>query len=244
MCNALLLGSGPLHLSFPAQTQPPLFGSPPDHSISVILRVTLRLYADSITASGVAPIATSTEVGKKPLTPCGNSLINITNSTHSSGEQPVTAIIPPTSSQRASNIPLRSLQSDLQSTRFQQSASEKGSRRSSHSSARSAESDFSIWSDTGDLAEQFTEVEDPLQTHLRNSVDRELLGRRGRRKPKHVHYSSGLSDEPSGIDIEKIRIPNPPPRSISRAERVLAAIMTPRSASNAQMHGLVGKPLL
>ncbi|KAJ5959060.1 Mitochondrial substrate/solute carrier [Penicillium vulpinum] len=124
--------------------------------------------------------------------------------------------------------------------------SEKGSRRrSSHSSARSAESDFSIWSDTGDLAEQFAETEDPLQIHLRNSSDRQLLRRKDRRKqPNHVHYPSNVSNERTGVDIEKIRIPNPPPRHISRVERVLAAIMTPRNAPNAQMHGLVGKPLL
>ncbi|KXG49474.1 Mitochondrial substrate/solute carrier [Penicillium griseofulvum] len=124
-------------------------------------------------------------------------------------------------------------------------SNEKGSRRSSHSSARSVGSDSSIWSDTGDLAEQFAETEDPLQTHLRDSSDRRLLRRKDRRKqPKHVHYSSNPSNELSGVDIEKIRIPSPSPRHISRAERVLAAIMTPRSEPSAQMHGLVGKPLL
>ncbi|CAI7611263.1 unnamed protein product [Penicillium viridicatum] len=122
---------------------------------------------------------------------------------------------------------------------------EKGSRRSSHSSARSVGSDFSIWSDTGDLAEQFAEAEDPLQIHLRNSSDRQLLRRKERRKqPKHVHYPSNLSNERSGVDIEKIRIPNPPPRHISKVERVLVAIMTPRNEPNTKMHGLVGKPLL
>lgn len=165
--------------------------------------------------------------------------------------QPVnTAIISPTSPPRASNIPLQSIQSIPSDSRSTHSAkllesSEKGSRRSSHSSARSVGSDFSIWSDTGDLAEQFAEAEDPLQIHLRNSSDRHLLRRKERRKqPKHVHYPSNLSNERSGVDIEKIRIPNPPPRHISRVERVLAAIMTPRNEPNSQMHGLVGKPLL
>ncbi|OQD97913.1 hypothetical protein PENVUL_c076G10054 [Penicillium vulpinum] len=159
--------------------------------------------------------------------------------------QPVnTAIISPTSATRASNIPLRSISRSTHSAKLLES--EKGSRRrSSHSSARSAESDFSIWSDTGDLAEQFAETEDPLQIHLRNSSDRQLLRRKDRRKqPNHVHYPSNVSNERTGVDIEKIRIPNPPPRHISRVERVLAAIMTPRNAPNAQMHGLVGKPLL
>ncbi|KAJ5322993.1 Mitochondrial substrate/solute carrier [Penicillium brevicompactum] len=150
--------------------------------------------------------------------------------------QPVTAIIPSSSS--ASHIPLRSLQPhpDVRDS------SEKGSRPSSRSSARSAESGFSIWSDTGDLAEQ-SAVDDPLHQHL-DSAERELLGRSGRRKPKHVHYSAGSGQHRPELDIEKIPIPNPPPRKISRAERVLAVIMTPRNGSNAQHLGLVGKPLL
>ena len=122
-------------------------------------------------------------------------------------------------------------------------ASEKGSRRSSHSSTRS-ESDFSVWSDTGDLAEQIAE-EDPLQIRLRNSLDRELLGRKGRRKHNHrVHYPPDLETEGSALVKEKIRVPNPPPRRISRLERILAITMSPGNRQNAQMHGLVGKPLL
>ncbi|CAL5872279.1 uncharacterized protein PFLUO_LOCUS6540 [Penicillium psychrofluorescens] len=159
---------------------------------------------------------------------------------------PTTAIIPPStsSSPRGSIIPLRSLNdspSSDRSIKVLESASEKGSRRSSHSSARS-DSDFSIWSDTGDLAEQLAETEDPLQIRLRKSVDRELLGRRGRRKhSKRVHYPSNLQD---GIDIEKIEIPNPPPRRISKVERFLAITMSPSTRQNAHIHGLVGKPLL
>ncbi|KAJ5105145.1 Mitochondrial substrate/solute carrier [Penicillium alfredii] len=123
-----------------------------------------------------------------------------------------------------------------------ESASEKGSRRSSHSSARSVESDLSIWSDTGDLAEQLAEAEDPLQARLRKSFDQKIVGRSGRTKlSKRVHYPRELDRE---IDIEKIRIPKPLPRQISRVERLLATIMSPRDAQNAQMHGLVGKPLL
>ncbi|KAJ5470851.1 Mitochondrial substrate/solute carrier [Penicillium desertorum] len=162
--------------------------------------------------------------------------------------QPVnTAIISSTSPDRASNIPLQSIPSDSRSTHSAKllESTEKGSRRSSHSSDRSVGSDFSIWSDTGDLAEQFAEAEDPLQIHLRNSSDRQLLRRKERRKqPKRVHYPSNLSNERPVVDIEKIRIPVPPPRHISRVEQVLAAIMTPRNGPNTQLHGLVGKPLL
>lgn len=123
-------------------------------------------------------------------------------------------------------------------------ASEKGSRRSSHSSARSVESDFSIWSDTGDLAEQL--AEDPLRSRLRNSSDREPLGSRKKRS-KRVHYPQDLDDgSQSSIQDEKlkIKVPRPPPRRVSRVERILAAIMSPGNRQNAQIHGLVGKPLL
>lgn len=129
-----------------------------------------------------------------------------------------------------------------------ESASEKGSRRSSHSSARSVESDFSVWSDTGDLAEQLVAAEDPLQKHLRKSLDPDARRRRNKQS-KRVHYSQDLDEEgenKAGFvpDLEKIEIPNPPPRRIPRAERVLAAIMSPRAGQTAQIHGLVGKPLL
>lgn len=152
-----------------------------------------------------------------------------------------TANIPSPTSPRA--IPLRSL-ADPNRSPVLESASEKGSRRSSHSSARSVESDLSIWSDTGDLAEQL--AEDPLQSRLHNTSDRELLGPRKKRS-KRVHYSQDL-DDGSQSDVQdekqKIKIPRPPPRRVSRVERFLAAIMSPGNRQNAQIHGLVGKPLL
>lgn len=158
---------------------------------------------------------------------------------------PPTANIPSPTSPRA--IPLRSLSDSNKSITVLESASEKGSRRSSHSSARSVESDFSIWSDTGDLAEQLAEVEDPLQIRLRRSLDRELLGRQKRKKhSKRVHYSQDLDDEAFDDQTEKLKIhiPRPSPRKVSKVERILATIMSPRSGQNAQIHGLVGKPLL
>ncbi|GLI81933.1 ribulose-1,5-bisphosphate carboxylase/oxygenase large subunit [Penicillium ochrochloron] len=158
---------------------------------------------------------------------------------------PPTANIPPsTSSPRA--IPLRSLPNSSAQFTVLESASEKGSHRSSLSSTRSGESGFSIWSDTGDLAEQLAE-EDPLQIHLRKSLDRDHRARRGRRNaPKRVHYPPDLDYPRSSVDREKeqIQIPTPPPRRISRIERILATLMSPRNGQNAQLHGLVGKPLL
>ncbi|KAJ5888868.1 Mitochondrial substrate/solute carrier [Penicillium taxi] len=136
--------------------------------------------------------------------------------------------IPPTP--RA--IPLRSL------SKSPDSISKKG-RRSSV--ARSTESDFSIWSDTGDLAEQLAE-EVPLQPQLHESSNRELLGQSQRSPSKRVHYPPDL--EYDHLVKEKIQIPTPTPRRISRAERIIATIMSPGNGQNAQIHGLVGKPLL
>ncbi|KAJ5272869.1 Mitochondrial substrate/solute carrier [Penicillium angulare] len=122
------------------------------------------------------------------------------------------------------------------------SASEKGSRRSSNSLARS-ESDFSILSDTGDLAQQFAEEDSP-QAHLRDSFDRDFLTRKDRRKPsKRVHYPQDLQTDTSAFK-EEIEIPSPPPRRITRVERLIAITMSPGDRQNARVHGLVGKPLL
>ncbi|KAJ5476950.1 Mitochondrial substrate/solute carrier [Penicillium diatomitis] len=113
------------------------------------------------------------------------------------------------------------------------SASEKDSRRS-HSSTRSGESGFSIWSDTGDLAEQLAE-EDPLKGSFRQSLEHRV--RRGRGNPsKRVHYAPDAEFTRHSLDPEKeqIPIPNPPPRRVPKAERILAAIMSPRNGQNAQ----------
>ena len=124
------------------------------------------------------------------------------------------------------------------------SASEKGSRRSS--------SDLSVWSDTGDIAEQIAD-EDPLQTHPRRSLDRERVGRRDQNQTKRVHYLREVDDDNYichsqnynfGINPEKIPIPNPKPRRISLVEQILAVTMSPRNGRAARVHGLVGQPLL
>ncbi|KAJ5231965.1 Mitochondrial substrate/solute carrier [Penicillium chermesinum] len=157
-------------------------------------------------------------------------------------QAPSTAIILSPTSPRA--IPLRSLsRSPSQTITAFESASEKGSRRSSHSSTLSGP-DFSILSDTGDLAEQ---LEDPLRSRLYPSFEsgnREvpIKGRRG--LPKRVHYQQASETSDPGLTGEKIEPPTPPPRHISRIERGLASIMSPNNRQKAQMHGLVGKPLL
>ncbi|KAJ5540648.1 Mitochondrial substrate/solute carrier [Penicillium frequentans] len=151
---------------------------------------------------------------------------------------PSTVIILSPTSPRA--IPLRSLSRSPAQTIALESASEKGSRRSSHSSTRS-ESGFSIWSETGDLAEQL--AEDPLQ-NPHESLERDFLVRKGRQNlSKRVHYPQDLETHTAALK-EKIKIPTPSPRRISRVERLLATIMSPSSRQDAKVHGLVGKPLL
>jgi len=146
-------------------------------------------------------------------------------------------------------IPLRNLtnpnhSADDHSASLLDSNDEKRARRSSDS----AGSDFSLWSDTGDLAEQLADEEDPLQIKLRESHDEGARRRsgQGKRSQRHkeVHYAPqdhlNRKDTNPGVDKEAIEIPEPPPRTIGRTEKVLAIIMTGKGGS----HGLTGKPLL
>jgi hypothetical protein len=70
----------------------------------------------------------------------------------------------------------------------------------------------------------------------------------GGRRKKRVHYQDqdhleGKSTHP-GIVKEDIPIPQPAPRRIPRAEKLLAIIMAPNDPQMARTRGLVGKPLL
>lgn len=122
-------------------------------------------------------------------------------------------------------------------------------RRPSYSSATESD-DFSLWSDTGDLAEQLANDEDPYRIELdpltREGQRLKASGHGGGRKKKvgfkehdHLERSSLI-----GINKEAIFIPEPPPRHISKAERLLALIMSPNDPQAARAKGLVGKPLL
>lgn len=123
-------------------------------------------------------------------------------------------------------------------------------RRPSYSPATGSDDFSSSWSDTGDLAEQFANDEDPYQIEL-NPLTREGQrlrgsGHGGGRK-KRVDFRGQDhpgGDFPRGIDKEAILIPEPPPRHISIPERILALIMAPGEAQTARTKGLVGKPLL
>lgn len=118
----------------------------------------------------------------------------------------------------------------------------------SYSSATESD-DFSLWSDTGDIAEQLEQ--DPLQIELDplNSEGRNLNARSqngGReKKVSFLHPDrQGRRNIYPGVDKEAIIIPSPPPRHISKTETVLAFIMAPTDPQTARRRGLVGKPLL
>jgi len=123
---------------------------------------------------------------------------------------------------------------------------EKQAHRSSLSGSSSPDSEFS-WSDTGDLAEQLADAEDPLQLRLRASLDEQGFGGSRRHTPhKKVRYQPEFQDVEDkafhpGLVKEEIEIPRPAPRYITRAEHIIAAIM---SGGERQMHGLTGKPLV
>lgn len=158
--------------------------------------------------------------------------------------------IPP---HRPANIPLRTLSTQASHSHSHSAAllgrhsDEKQGRRSSFSRSSSPSSEFS-WSDTGDLAEQLADTEDPLQIKLRASLDEQVFGPSSKRASRHkkVRYHDEREDVEQkehhpGLVKEDIEIPRPGPRYISRAEHILAAIM---SGGERQMRGLTGKPLV
>jgi hypothetical protein len=152
---------------------------------------------------------------------------------------------------RPANIPLRTLssaasRSDPLSERLLASQSdEKQGRRSSLSRSSSPSSEFS-WSDTGDLAEQLADAEDPLRIQLPAYLGDQVFGGSSRRPTRRkIRYNASEAVERKeyhpGLAKEEIEIPNPAPRYITRGEHILAAIM---SGGERQMHGLTGKPLV
>lgn len=126
-----------------------------------------------------------------------------------------------------------------------------------------ADSDFDSWTDTGDIAEQLADEEDPLRIRLQDTTlrtdDGFFAGLRGafhphdsssHSKKKHnkrvqfrrsvSSHSDPLSKEQSGVvNKEAIQVPDVAPRRPSRGARLLAAIMP-----GTGIHGLTGKPLM
>jgi sugar porter (SP) family MFS transporter len=119
-------------------------------------------------------------------------------------------------------------------------------RRTSYSSARESD-DLSLWSDTGDIGDQFHD-EDPLNIELDplNREGQHLNGHTreaGRKRKVQFSQTKPRVTHP-GIAKEEIPIPEPPQRHISKAEKLLAIIMAPNEPEMARTRGLVGKPLL
>jgi len=181
-----------------------------------------------------------------------------------SGQPFITGIIAPSFSEVEPNIhrrtffaPARPSLDDQHSTALLSQAEkqprQEGNRRSSYASYASSNDsdDFSLWSDTGDIAEQLAEEEDPLRIQLQplNLEGKTISGHVGKKKKKgRVHYqdephSQGKIVNP-GIDKEAISIPEPAQRRISVFEKYLAYIMAPSDRETARKRGLVGKPLL
>ena len=163
----------------------------------------------------------------------------------------VTGTIPSSIPPSPAAIPLRTLPPPSDPRREHTGGVPDSTNEKRRLSSESATSEFSRWSDTGDLAEQFADEEDPLQINLRDSFENQTGGTRksrpqGRHSKQVRHLQHKRLDRKTikpGVDKEAIEIPSPLPRRISRTEKLLATIMTGnRPASHT--HGLVGKPLL
>jgi hypothetical protein len=122
---------------------------------------------------------------------------------------------------------------------------------SSHERRSDDSADSDSWTDTGDLAEQWADEEDPLRKTLADtSLNDDLISGILKRHPKHhkhVQFKSSVDERShsrsgsnSGlVDKEAIQIPNVPPRRISQGERIVAAIMP-----GTGLHGFTGKALM
>ncbi|KAF3036694.1 hypothetical protein E8E12_005574 [Didymella heteroderae] len=146
-------------------------------------------------------------------------------------------------SRRPANIPLHNLSSSSR-PREGDSAylldNDKDSARSSFDTPSSHSDDLSLWSDTGDLVDQLAEQEDPLTIRLESQLPPQ------RRHKKHARFASQDSLYEKGqreLRLEDIEIPDPGPRTISKAEKILARIMAPNDGPS-RIHGLHGKKLI
>jgi hypothetical protein len=149
------------------------------------------------------------------------------------------------SASRPANIPLHNL-----TNRRYDTPSDEASLIDSEGEKRraSADSDFSIFSeeDTGDIADQLDE-EDPLQIHIRRSLEQQLPRGQRRKGGKKVRYHPdvGTFNEKRGGRLRKedVPIPDPPRKPLSFGQRFLAAIMAPGDGPS-RIHGLHGKKLM
>lgn len=162
-----------------------------------------------------------------------------------------TAKIPAYDQRKPANIPLHTLTSSS-SARHRYTHSESGASDTDEKRGRSRRqsleyddddehSDFSLWSDTGDLVDQLDHDDDhnPLRPQ---SIEQ-------RKHSKRVRYADDTAKdkEARGQLVPKrkedIRIPSPPRRRVGAAARILATIMAPHDGPS-RIHGLHGKKLL
>ena len=121
-------------------------------------------------------------------------------------------------------------------------------RRRSSYSPDSPGSDFSLWSDTGDLVDQLAE-EDPLRPRAPGQSIDSARGNRGQgRAQRRVHYADDETGEKHTFggaprNKEDIPIPNFQRRPANKGQRLLAAIMAPNDGPS-RVHGLHGKKLM
>ncbi|KAI4946428.1 hypothetical protein J4E91_007114 [Alternaria rosae] len=167
------------------------------------------------------------------------------NAARTGSSLPATFTIPShsNSNRRPANIPLHNLSSSAR-PRDRDSAyllddHDKDSARSSLDTP-SSDSDLSVWSDTGDLVDQLADREDPLRINLEAGNSS-----RPRQKQKRARFASQDLHEKGShrLRLEDIEIPDPGLRTISKAEKILAAIMAPNDGPS-RIHGLHGKKLI
>lgn len=130
----------------------------------------------------------------------------------------------------------------------------RGDRPSSPSrSSSNSDSDFDDWTDTGDIAEQLADEEDPLRLRLQDTSLKNdglltgLINNKKQNKTKRVQFRRSVSahsdayskEQPGVVSKDSIEIPNVAPRRPSRAARILSLIMP-----GTGVHGLTGKPLM
>jgi hypothetical protein len=167
--------------------------------------------------------------------------------------QPPSINIPshPHGARRPANIPLHNLSSstrprDADSAYLLENHDGNYSPRTSFDTP-SGDSDFSLWSDTGDLVDQLADQEDPLAIRLRESLEGDRS--KHRRPQKRVRYqeqdeSSEKPQRGGAIRKEDIEIPEPGPRNIPKAEQIIARLIMAPQDGPSRIHGLHGKKLV
>lgn len=129
-------------------------------------------------------------------------------------------------------------------------------RRGSQDS-ESADSDFSLWSDTGDLVDQLADEDDPLRAQSSGQeVDeayQSLTGRSAAKRSKRRRRVNFQPDDElpskegrlSGVPErqEDIPVPTPHRKPVGFGHRLVALCLAPMN-SHARIHGLYGQKLM